>query len=159
MHDLVEDLYRAHAVALTAALALSTGDREAAEDLAHEVFVLALRREEHLRQHPDPRAWLFRTAYHLANGRWRLAFRRRHKVARSHPVVSDHWWADVADLRDSLQRLSRKQRDAIVLHCYLGFDLQETADLLGCAPGSAKTHLHRGRNTLNDLLGTKEATR
>lgn len=157
MYEFVEVLYREHAAELSVALALSTNDRGAAEDLTHEVFVLAMAREAELREHPDPRAWLFRTGYNLARNRGRLLFRRRHSVAQEHPVVSDRWWGEVVDLRDSLARLSRRQRDAIILSCYFGFSVEETAALLGCGPGSVKTHLYRGRVALDGLLNPKEA--
>ncbi len=48
-------LYREHSAELTAALAVSTNDRQAAEDLAHEVFVRAMDKQDHLLEHPNPR--------------------------------------------------------------------------------------------------------
>ena len=158
MHDLVEGLYAAHAAELTAALALSVRDRWAAEDLAHEVFVLALAEERRLRDHPNPRAWLFRTGYNLARNRRSLLWRRRHKVARQAPVLSDEGWGELLDLRAAMRALSPRQRDAITLHCYLGLGVEDTAELLGCGVGTAKTHQHRGRATLDQLLRPKEAT-
>ena len=157
MYDFVDALYRQHAAELSVALALSTNDKGAAEDLVHETFVLAMVRQEQLRDHPEPRAWLFRTGYNLARNRRKLLLRRRHAVAQAHPVVSDRWWTDVIDLRDSLRKLSRRQRDVIILHCYFGFSLDETSSVLGCGIGSAKTHLHRGRLILNELLNPAEA--
>lgn len=159
MYEFVDALYRRHAGELSVALAMSTNNREAAEDLVHEVFIIAIAQEARLREHPDPRAWLFRTGYNLARNRRKLLFRRRHSVAQQHPIVSDAWWSDAVDLRDSLGQLSPRQRDVIVLYCYFGFSLEETAVLLGCGKGSAKTHLHRGRVTLDKLLNQTEASR
>ncbi len=157
MDDLVGELYRRHAQELTVALALSLNDSEAAEDLAHETFLRAVAAEAVLREHPDPRGWLFRTGYNLARNWLRVAARRRHQVARRYPVVPPAAWEDSIDLRSSLGRLSRRQRDAIVLHYYLGFGLEETADLLGCSEGAVKSHLSRGRAALARMLDTREA--
>ncbi len=156
MYDFVAVLYQAHASELIAALSLSTNDREAAEDLAHEVFIRAMAQEQHLRRHPDPRAWLFRTGYNLARNRWRLLLRRRHKVAQEHPVLPLQVWDDVLDLRASLQQLSRRQRDVIILHYYVGFNIEEISGLLSCAEGTVRSHLQRARVALDQLAHPKE---
>lgn len=158
MYEFVDALYKKHAAELTAALALSTNDRAAAEDLVHETFVRAMDREGMLREHPNPRGWLFQTGYNLARNRWRLLTRRRHAVAQEQPVLSAQAWAESIDLRDGLRKLSPRQRDAVVLHHYLGFSVEEIATMLGCAEGSVKSHLYRGRQTLDALLRPKEAT-
>lgn len=157
MDDLIDTLYRRHAQELTTALALSLGNREEAADLAHEVFIQAMRQEDRLRAHPDPRGWLFRTGYNLARSRWRLLLRRRHKLAQQRPVLPPAAWEDAVDLRNSLQALSRRQRDAVILHYYLGFDLAETANLLGCAEGTIHSHLNRARKALERSFEPKEA--
>jgi RNA polymerase sigma-70 factor (ECF subfamily) len=66
-------------------------------------------------------------------------------------------WEDAVDLRNSLQALSRRQRDAVILHYYLGFDLAETANLLGCAEGTIHSHLNRARKALERSFEPKEA--
>lgn len=154
MYELVEELYRAHTAELTAALALSLNDRAAAEDIAQEVFVRAMDHEDALRIHPDPRAWLFRTGYNLSANRWRLLTRRRHKLRQIRPVLAVEAWEDTLELREALEQLSRRQRDAVVLHYYLGFSPSEIAEMLGCAEGSVRSHIQRGRVTLQRLLGT-----
>ena len=159
MYESIDALYREHSAELTAALAVSTNDRQAAEDLAHEVFVLALTEQEQLLGHPNPRAWLFRTGYNLAGNRWKLLTRRRHKVRREMPILSTETWDDTIDLRRSLQRLSRRQRDAVILHYYLGFTAAEIGEMLGCAEGTIRSHLHRGRAALDQMLAPQEGVR
>lgn len=159
MYPIAEGLYRDHAAELTAALALSLDDRDAAADVAHEVFVQAMLREDQLRAHPDPRGWLFRTGYNLARNRLALLLRRRSAVAREHAALDARSWEDAIDLRDGLKRLSPRQRDAVVLHYYFGFSVLETADLLGIAEGSVLSHLYRGRKALNRILLPEEGNR
>lgn len=61
-------------------------------------------------------------------------------------------WAEITDLRVALERLSRMQRNAIVLHHYLGFSIEETAQVMGCRESSVVTHLRRGRERLERML-------
>ncbi len=159
MYEFIDALYRQHSAELTAALAVSTNDRQAAEDLAHEVYVRAMDQQEQLLRHPNPRAWLFRTGYNLAGNRWKLLTRRRHKARQEHPILSTQTWDDSIDLRESLQRLSRRQRDAVILHYYLGFTAEEIGEMLGCAEGSIRSHLHRGRAALDQMLAPQEGVR
>lgn len=157
MYDFTARLYSTYAGDLVTALALTINDRDAAQDLVHEVFIRALQREAELCAHPDPRAWLFRTGYNLARNRWRLLLRRRHRVVHDHPFLPSSAWEDAIDLRQALQCLSRRQRDAVILHYYLGFTEAEVATILGCAAGSVRSHLHRARTTLARVLHPKEA--
>lgn len=155
---MVEDLYRSHAEELTAALALTLNDRASAEDLVHETFLLAMQRQDELQHHPNARAWLFRTGYNLARNRWRLLLRRRHAVALQHPVLEQHEWESVIDLRESLRRLSPRQREAVILYYYLDFSVSDISEMLGCSAGSVKTYLSRGRDALDRMLRPGEAS-
>ncbi len=148
----MDELYRKHGAELTAALAISSRDWQTAEDLCHEVFIVALDRQDQLRQHANPRGWLFQTGYNMARNRLRLLFRRRHKVAQEHPVMTDIAWHRALELSDSLNYLSARQRDAVVLHYYFGFSVSETSHVLGCSQTAVKTHLQRARATLGNLL-------
>ncbi len=139
MHKFVAQLYEQHARELIAALALSTNDREAAQDLAHEVFVRALNSEEQLLCH---------TGYNLASNRWKLLLRRRHKLEGQRPTPREEVWDEMIDLRQGLQKLSRRQRDVVVLHLYVGYSIPEIARMLDLAEGTVHSHLQRGRTAL-----------
>jgi RNA polymerase sigma factor (sigma-70 family) len=60
-----------------------------------------------------------------------------------------------ARLEAALDTLSLKQREVFVLVYLNDFSVPEAAQVIGCAPGTAKSHLHRAivklRDTLNDL--------
>ena len=57
-----------------------------------------------------------------------------------------------ARIASALERLSRRQREAFVLVHMEGFTLRETAELLGRAEGTVKSHLHRALRTLREEL-------
>jgi RNA polymerase sigma factor (sigma-70 family) len=56
-------------------------------------------------------------------------------------------------VRQALARLPRQQRAVLVLRYFEDLPEAEIAALLGCSPGSVKTHAHRGLRTLRELLG------
>lgn len=53
---------------------------------------------------------------------------------------------------EALTRLSKRQRECIVLRYYLDLSEAETARTLGVTPGSVKTHVHRGLAALGVRL-------
>jgi RNA polymerase sigma-70 factor (ECF subfamily) len=54
-------------------------------------------------------------------------------------------WGDVAD---ALAALSPRQRAAVVLVDYVGFEAGEAAEVLGISPATVRAHLMRGRRAL-----------
>ncbi len=154
----VEGLYREYGAELAASLLLSLEDSHAAEALAHETFLRAVSEEASLRSHPDPRAWLYRTAYRLARGR-RAGFGLRPQltVAEEHPILAPKGIALSAGLLQALHDLSPLDRDATVLHELAGFEIGETAELLGRATGSIETASRRGRDALEAMPAHREA--
>ena len=55
-------------------------------------------------------------------------------------------------LQLALERLSSRQRQTFLLRVWEGFDVAETARIMGCSSGSVKTHLSRAMSTLQELL-------
>lgn len=51
------------------------------------------------------------------------------------------------------EALPKKQRAAVVLHYLEDLPVAAIADILECAPATAKVHLHRGRKALAERLG------
>jgi RNA polymerase sigma-70 factor (ECF subfamily) len=57
------------------------------------------------------------------------------------------------DLLAAVDALPEGQRTAVVLHHLLDLPVAEVADVMGVRPGTVKTHLHRARNRLAEVLG------
>ncbi|MFP3900240.1 MAG: sigma factor-like helix-turn-helix DNA-binding protein, partial [Acidimicrobiia bacterium] len=60
---------------------------------------------------------------------------------------------DDLEVWEAVRALPARQAQAIALHYLDDRSVDEVAHVLGCAPGSVKTHLHRGRVTLARALG------
>lgn len=60
------------------------------------------------------------------------------------------------DLERALHALTPKQRAVVALHYIYGFTLDETAAVMRCRPGTARSHLHRALHTLREHLEENE---
>jgi RNA polymerase sigma-70 factor (ECF subfamily) len=127
-------------------LTLYCGDRRVAEELAQDALVRVWERWPEVAAHPAPEAWAFRTGLNLAHSwhRRRSAERRAHR--RHGPLADVDDPADVATvtaIRDAVAALPERQRATVVARFFLGLDVRETAELLGCAEGTVKAHTHK----------------
>jgi len=66
--------------------------------------------------------------------------------------------AERDSLAASLKRLPRQQRAVLVLHFYEGLPADDIADVLGCRPGTVRSHLSRGLEALRIDYTRREAT-
>jgi RNA polymerase sigma-70 factor (sigma-E family) len=146
---------------------LLVGDRHLAGDLAHDAFAKVYERWSDLDDTSKAGAYLRTTVTNLAmSSHRRRATARRHAERTATPP--DHHTAASAeaeafgrsergDVMAALQKLSPKQRSAVVLKYWLGCTESEIASTLGCSIGSARTHLHRGHTALAATLGDRNA--
>ena len=128
--------------------AYTGGRRDIAEEAMAEAFARALARSGTIR---DPVAWIYRTAFRLANEELR-AERRRGPA----PGDAEAPPPELSGLIDALRRLSPNQRAAIVLRHVLDLDVSEVARRMGTAAPTVRVHIHRGRKRLRELLGAEE---
>jgi RNA polymerase sigma-70 factor (ECF subfamily) len=57
------------------------------------------------------------------------------------------------DLERAVDGLSRRQRQAVDLHYFVGLDVAAVAEVMGCAPGTVKATLFHARARLRELVG------
>jgi RNA polymerase sigma-70 factor (sigma-E family) len=128
------------------------GDRTDAEDIAQEACARTYSRWSSVRDHAEP--WCVRVSSNLALDTLRARARanRRNERIRVNEATPVPAVEARLDLYAALEKLPRRQRETVVLR-YLG-DLSEaqTADLLGCSPGSVKTHASRGLAALREVI-------
>ncbi|HEY7401127.1 MAG TPA: SigE family RNA polymerase sigma factor [Actinomycetota bacterium] len=153
------ELYRAHAAGAVRLAFLLTGDRELAEDLVQDAFVRLAGRLVHLRDPGAFETYLRTTVVNLSHSHFRRARVERAYLARVKATIgrrvepgADRGLDDREALWQALGRLSRRQRAAIVLRFYEDLPEQEIADILRCRPGTVKSLVSRGLETLRTQI-------
>jgi len=68
------------------------------------------------------------------------------------PLGRLHDLESYADMAAAVRKLPTRQREAFILRMLEGLDVAETAQAMGCAEGSVKTHLSRAMHQLRDQL-------
>lgn len=158
-----EVFYEAEKDRCLRALTASTGDASLAEEHLAEAFARAWSRWPHVNRQPNPAAYVMRTAYNLNVSWWRRHRRERPLLEAGEPIHLD----DLASIENNglLVALPERQRQVLALRVFLELDTQETAEVLGIAPGTVTAHLHRATTTLRAQLtaatsdGTRHAAR
>ena len=137
------------------------GSWSSAEDLAQDAFVSAQRRWAVIGRYDQPGAWVRRV---VANRSVSLT-RRRISEARALLRLGRQRWVEPAAFDDAddefwreVRGLPARQRQVIGLHYVIDLSVSEIADTLEVSEATVKTHLQRGRKTLEvRLAGRRES--
>ncbi len=149
----LDELYAASYRRLVAQLYAVTGNLQEAEDVVQEAFVRAVGRWNRLKDYDSPEAWLRTVAINLARSRWRRAKRGAAVLVKLGPPASEPELSpDHVALVDALRALPEAQREAIVLHHFVGMSVDEVAESTHSPSGTIKARLSRGRSALAQRL-------
>jgi RNA polymerase sigma factor (sigma-70 family) len=145
---------------LVGSLTLYCGDRRLAEEIAQEALVRAFERWGRVGAMTSPEAWTYRTAFNLARSSFRRSAAERRARSRmvAMPALSDA--TDAIAVRDAVRKLPTRQRAVIVARFYLGLNVAETANVLGCREGTVKAHTFKALTNLRaaGLIDASEET-
>jgi RNA polymerase sigma factor (sigma-70 family) len=144
-----EDFYVATLDPVYRAVLLVTRHPARAQDAVHDAFLRALQRWDVVSQHPNPKAWLTRVALNSSVSAWRVW--RREQSDPPPASVEDELPIDPILLR-TVWRLPKRQRQVVALRVLLDLGQDQTAELLGIAPGTVGLHLHRALSALRASL-------
>jgi len=153
-----EAFFDAEYARLCEALVLLTSDPFDAEDLAQEAMTRVLERWDRVGSMDSPTGYLFRTAMNLNRNRVRKMFARARRPFHDDATAPDHGSivSDQHDVRLALAKVSRAEREALVLIDWLQMDAGEAAVVLGISAGAVRVRLHRGRAALRRHLGEND---
>jgi len=148
-NDGFESFYLTHRVRLFRALVSVTRDVHASEEVAQDAFVRVWERWDRVKRMDDPAGFLFRTALN----RWFQVHRRAARAARRFAgpsrVIDPLEEVDDRDvLARRLLKLPARQRAAVVLTEFLGYDSKDAARVMGIRPGTIRRLASIGRATL-----------
>jgi len=150
----LDQFVRADYPRVVAAVGLITGDRSHAADAVQDAIVRFLTRP----LQTEPRnlaAWITVVASNRARDL------RRSRMAESRAYrrvgVEDCTHPDPAAIRSvdimaALRQLPPRQRQICVLHYFADDSVESIASSMGLSEGTVKTHLHRARRALAEIL-------
>ena len=145
--DNLDELYRRCRPGLLRLAHLLTGSATAAEDVVHDAFIGFARSKS---QVSDPAAYLRRSVVNLSTNVHRRTRRERlHLATVIEPVVEP---AEVDETWQLVRALPPRQRAVLVLRFYLDLSEAETAQVLGCRPGTVKSTSSRALAKLKEKM-------
>ncbi len=158
----LEILVRLHYDRALRAAYLITRDYALSEDIVQAAFVRAYERIHQLKEEKPFRPWFLRSVVNDAI----MAVSRKHEVSLDmlpeeatppfSAEVGPHEALEAAETKEAiaaaLDKLSAKQRAAIVARYYLGLTDAESSETLNCPPGTVRQRLHDARQSLRRLL-------
>jgi RNA polymerase sigma-70 factor, ECF subfamily len=154
-------LFRDQLVALLPSLrAFSRGlcrHREMADDLAQDTMMRAWAARASYTQGSNFRAWMFM----IMRNQFYTTLRKNSRTTSLDPEVAERVLIaapaqqngiNVDDVAKALQKLPAEQREVLLLIGANGLSYEEAAEIVGCAIGTVKSRLARGRAALSALI-------
>jgi RNA polymerase sigma-70 factor (ECF subfamily) len=134
-----------------------SGSRDLADDLVQETLLKAWAARKRFQAGTNMRAWTFIILRNLFlsqmrrarfKGDWDEITASRLLAA---PASQDRH-VELSDMQRALLHLPQPQREALILVGAGGFAYEEAAEICGCAVGTIKSRVARGRVALENLL-------
>jgi len=160
LHVTLAELTERHRPEVLRYLVRLLGDPAEAEDACQEAFLRAHRAFARLGSAANSRAWLYRIA---TNSGLNAARSRSRRVARAADVDLDTLPAEAGmspERREQLLAVRRavaglppRQRAALMLRQFQGFDYAEIAAALGGNQGAARANVYQALRKLRAALG------
>jgi RNA polymerase sigma-70 factor, ECF subfamily len=139
------------------ALSLTRNAAEA-DDLVQESLLKALSHSHQFKLGTNLRAWLFtiqRNTYYTRHARRRKeASCGLEETAGLGCEPGQEWVLKLKTVDRAMQQLPRQQREALMLVGGSGLSYEEAAQTCGCALGTIRSRINRGRARLLQLLGS-----
>lgn len=161
-----EELVRRNQASVRRFLQSVCYDRQAVDDLAQETFLRALKHAGRFDPKYPMRGWLFTIARRLSINHGDKQRRRKTETGLEPNQLSDQTQHEPERqletqeqqeltrtmIDKAMQHLSEPQRVMIAMHYQQGLALDEIAGLMDTPLGTVKSHLHRGRKRMKEIL-------
>ena len=134
-----------------------SGNRDLADDLVQETLLKAWAARKRFQAGTNMRAWTFIILRNLFLSQMRRArFKGEWDDITASKILaapaSQERHVDLGDLQRALLHLPQPQREALILVGAGGFAYEEAAEICGCAVGTIKSRVARGRVALEQLM-------
>jgi RNA polymerase sigma-70 factor (ECF subfamily) len=134
-----------------------SGSRDLADDLVQETLLKAWAARKRFQAGTNMRAWTFIILRNLFLSQMRRArFKGEWDEITASKLLaapaSQDRHVELTDMQRALLHLPQPQREALILVGAGGFAYEEAAEICGCAVGTIKSRVARGRVALEHLL-------
>ena len=134
-----------------------SGSRDLADDLVQETLLKAWAARKRFQAGTNMRAWTFIILRNLFLSQMRRArFKGEWDDVTAAKILaapaSQDRHVELGDMQRALMHLPQPQREALILVGAGGFAYEEAAEICGCAVGTIKSRVARGRVALEALL-------
>jgi RNA polymerase sigma factor (sigma-70 family) len=134
-----------------------SGNRDLADDLVQETLLKAWAARKRFQAGTNMRAWTFIILRNLFLSQMRRArFKGEWDDLTASKILaapaSQDRHVELGDLQRALLHLPQPQREALILVGAGGFAYEEAAEICGCAVGTIKSRVARGRVALEALM-------
>ena len=134
-----------------------SGSRDLADDLVQETLLKAWAARKRFQAGTNMRAWTFIILCNLFLSQMRRArFKGEWDELTASKILaapaSQDKHIELSDMQRALMHLPQPQREALILVGAGGFAYEEAAEICGCAVGTIKSRVARGRVALEGLL-------
>lgn len=139
------------------------GRPDLADDLAQETLTKAWAARSSYLPNTNFKAWMFT----ILRNHYYSWCRKQRRVAPWDPEAAERLLIcepsqpsqlELSELAVGMQELPAQQREALILVGAGGFTYEEAAEIVGCAVGTVKSRVARGRSALRDVLETRQAS-
>lgn len=156
----VGEIYERYQLVIFRYLYYRVGDLQTAEDLTSEVFVRMINAlPEHNLDNFSFQAWLFRIARNLSIDHYRSTNKRKEIELDESQIPNHDNPLDLVEqgltsekLSLALNKLSRNQRDVIVMRFVSGMSIREVAEVMNKSQDSIKGLQRRALIALREIL-------
>lgn len=133
------------------------GNRELADDLAQEAMMRAWAARDSFTMGTNFRAWMFM----IVRNQFYTTVRKNSRMSSWDPEAAERLLVEappqqhavhMTDVETALQKLPLEQREMLILVGAGGASYEEAAEITGCAIGTVKSRLARGRTALAALI-------
>jgi RNA polymerase sigma factor (sigma-70 family) len=134
-------------------------DTSIAEEVTQAVFIILARKAGTLGDEIIVSGWLCRTARYVAANAIKVQYRRQSREHEAHmqkiqnESTPDQTWSEIAPLLDSaMDKLAKKDHDALVLRFFENRNFREVGAALGASEDAAKMRVNRALEKLRKIF-------
>jgi RNA polymerase sigma-70 factor, ECF subfamily len=164
---LEQQIAQLHSASFAWALACCRWNASEAEEVLQSAYLRVLEGKARYAGRSSFKTWLFSVVHHVAAEtrrrqwfrnaaleRWLGGSPAENAVPGPDEAVDTHQRG--VRVRQALKRLAARQREVLDLVFFHGLTIEEAAEVMGVALGTARVHYQRGKRRLLAILGAEE---